>query len=735
MMKPWLYSVSARAIAIACASLAFGVDPARAAMEQGVSQAAPAADSSKVEEIVVTAQRRETRLQDTPIAITALSNEALARAGINRVEDISRLVPGLSIPGASLNNNQAVAIRGISFYSGITSVSYPVAFYIDGLFTDRPYSIRDHLFDVQRIEVLRGPQGVLFGRNATAGAIQIIHTLPSNELAVLGRVEAGSYDTQQAQFSIRGPIVRDRIQVGLAGQYAHSGGYVTNDVTGHKLFGETSKGVRGTIRLLPTDGLQVILRGSYAQNRNSFGIKNILSFGTKTKEAIFDDPAYAPYHLGNDYEGFTNRKTSSASIEASYDAGPVELHMLTGYQGFKQNSHGDSDGTAVRRSENEQRHVNYGSVSSEWRLATTGDGPIHLDLGVYYIREHPHEFDNDVRMYTLTAGTYRRTGGTYFRNQETIADSYAGFAHVAYRPTERLTLRVGGRYSKEKKRINLDFDLFNATGFTTTVASASKTFHAFTPSFGVDYRWPGNILTYATVSKGFKSGGFNISPVVPFSPESVWNYEVGMKSDLFDRRLRLNLAAFYMDYRNIQVSKNTGNGLALIQNAAASTIKGIEAEAELRPFQGLVLSGSLAYLDAKYDQFILDDRNPTGTNIAGATLNRAPKWKGALTAEYERPVTEALVGGLRASYSRESSVYFETLLPTARLAFRRPSIQNLDLRASVRAEDHRWELAGVIRNATNERYISNLQNLLGGATRGAFFSQPRYFGGEISVRY
>lgn len=692
--------------------------------------------SSQTEDIVITAQRRESRLQDTPAAVTALSSTFLERTGANRVEDVAKAVPSLTMPGASLNNNPAVAIRGISFYSGITAVSYPVAFYIDGLFTDRPYSIRDHLFDMERIEVLRGPQGVLFGRNATAGAIQLIHKLPDDDFTALARLEAGSFGTYQGQASVRGPIVEGLLQAGLAGFYAHSDGYVTNDVTGDKLFGEDSWGLRGTVRATPTPELEVILRGSYSNNENSFGIKNIVAFGTDTKRAIFNDPAYRPYHLGNDYQGFTDRDSYSVSLEASYDFGGAELISLTGYQGYKQHSRGDSDGTAVVRSENEQRNVNYSSISSELRLSSSGRSPLQWDVGLYYIHENPREFDNDVRLLIFPGGVRRRNGGTYFRLQETNANAYAAFAHAAWTPLERLTLRAGARYSSEKKAVDTDFDLYNATGaFTRIQGQDSETWNSFTPLFGLDYRWSDAVMTYATASKGFKSGGFNISPIAPFSPENVWNYEVGLKSDLLDRKLRLNLAAFYMDYRNIQVSKNTGNGLALIQNAASSTIKGIELETTLIPVRGLSITGSAAYIRARYDKFILDDRNPTGTNLGGEPLTRAPEWKTSIAADYEFAVTSGLEANLRASFSYEDEYYLEALIQPARRAYLRPSVVNVDLRAGVGPSNNRWELAAVVRNATNERYVSNLQNLLGGATRGAFFAQPRYFGGELSLRY
>ncbi len=714
---------------LAAAGPAFAQD-----MSADAPQAAiPTGDT--VEDIVVTAQRRETKLQDTPAAITALSADFLERTGANRIEDVAKAVPSLTMPGASLNNNPAVAIRGISFYSGITAVSYPVAFYIDGLFTDRPYSIRDHLFDMERIEVLRGPQGVLFGRNATAGAIQLIHRLPDNDWSVMGRIEGGSFDTYQGQFSVRGPIVEDLLQVGLAGFYAHSGGYVTNDVTGDKLFGEKSWGVRGTIRLTPTPDLEVILRGNVSNNWNSFGIKNIVAFGTDTYRAIFHDPAYRPYHLGNDYQGFTDRDGYSASLEARYDFGGVELVTLTGYQGFKQHSRGDSDGSTVVRSENEQRHVEYSAFSTEWRLSSTGTSPFQWDVGVYYIHENPHEYDNDVRLFAVTGPPRVRNGGTYFRLQDSTSDAYAAFAHVAWSPSPKLTLRAGGRYSREKKAVDIDFDLFTATGSTRTVAKADESWSSFTPLVGVDYRWSDAVMTYATASKGFKSGGFNISPVAPFAPENVWNYEIGLKSDLIGRSLRLNIAAFYMDYSNIQVSKNTGNGLALIQNAASSTIKGIEIEAVAIPTPGMSINASLAYIDARYDDFILDDRNPAGTNIGGQPLTRAPEWKASVAADYRFAVSSGLEANLRASVSMEDKYYLEALIQPARMAYLRPSVINVDLRAGIGPADGRWEVAAVVRNATNERYVSNLQNLLGGATRGAYFAQPRYVGGEISFRY
>lgn len=692
---------------------------------------------STLEEVLVTAQRRETALSDTPIAVSAVDAETIAKQGLTTVADLARTVPGLTIPGASLNNNPAVAIRGITFFSAITTVSYPVAYYTDGLFSDRPYSVLDHLFDLERIEVLRGPQGVLFGRNATAGAILIQHRLPTDTWQALARVEAGDFGTERVQASVRGPLIENKLQLGLAGNYSTSDGYAKNVVTGNDVFGEDSHGFRATLRYLPSERFEVILRGDYTSDWNSYGIKNIAAFGSDFERAFSRDPALREYQLANEYEGFTDRQSWSTSLQTTYEFDNFDFITLSGYRQFHQDSHGDSDGSAQVISQNEQRNVDYSSYSTEWRLSGDVGQRWKWDTGVYYIRENPHEFNNEIRMYQTIGGVPVRRTGNDVVNNEVKTDAYAGFGHVTYSLTDRLALRAGLRYTYETKHFDLVIRNYAAGVPTTAVSNVERNWTATTPLLGMDFRWNDDLLLYATASEGFKSGGFNITTGnPPFDPEQVWNYEAGLKAGLWNRTAQLNVSAFYTDYQDMQVSRNIVGGLALIQNAASSTIQGIEIEGSLLPpIDGLRVDLSFAWLDAKYDDFILDDRAPVTSDIGGTTMNRAPEWKGSLSLDYARPIFRDFEIDLRAVYSFESAIYFEALPEPVRSEFRRPAIDNLDLRIGFAPANGRWELAAVARNVTDEQYFSNIQSLLGGSVHAAFFAKPRYLGLEASVNF
>ncbi|RYD25625.1 MAG: hypothetical protein EOP89_08805, partial [Lysobacteraceae bacterium] len=445
-------------------------------------------------DIVVTATRRETRVQTTPIAITAVDGEAMNRLGIQRPDDLAKFVPGLTVPGPTFNGIAAPTIRGIGFLSALSSISQPVAFYVDGQFMDRPYGVYAKLFDVDRVEVLRGPQGVLFGRNATAGAIRIEHALPTTELAVLGRVSYSSFNTFEAQGSLRGPVT-DTLSLGIAGDFSSSDGFGRNVFNGDDIFGYDVRGVRGSLVWRPSDAARLVVRGGHVYEMSTVGYKNIFSFPTQ-RDAIFNDPALRPNQVNNNFPGFNKRISNDVTAEFSYRFPDLTLTALGGYNNYRYRARTDYDGSGARGGENDYR-ASYEGYSGELRASSTSLGRARIDVGLYYLHEEPAGDGSALRIF---APNGVRVAGYDGSQELSTTDAYAAFGHVAFDATDRLTLRAGVRYSIEEKRYQVLARIFAPTipggSFIATVDN-SLTSHAVTPLFGLDYKIDHGIFLYA----------------------------------------------------------------------------------------------------------------------------------------------------------------------------------------------------------------------------------------------
>ena len=669
-----------------------------------------AAGADEVDVIVVTAEKREQDLQEVPIAITALSGETLTATGISNVEDLQFFVPGVSVTNDSM---AIINIRGIGTSAFGVATDPSTTVHYDGVYISRPTTSYQDMFDVERIEVLRGPQGVLFGRNSAGGTLNIISKMPTDELTGTLGLTIGNYGKRTFSGTVSG---------GLSGSARARLTLVKNDRNGiyrdanvdRRYQNEDNLAGRATLAFDATDRLEIVIRadasrdretgypairGSYPQDLVAAGA----TVPTEADEIALDTvPRYDIDAWG-----------TSSTIK--YDADNLEIKSITAFRSSDVAQVLDVDATDVFL-----RNIEFVESSKtftqELQVLNTDSGPLRWIVGGFFLNERGQD--------QIQILEPRRELAIPETN---ITNAYALFGQASYEIAERLRLTAGLRYSYEKKDFAYSIIL---DGSEVDRGSPSASWSAWTPKFGVDFDVNEDVLAYASATRGFKSGGFQLGDAKPFLPEYLWSYEAGIKSTLLDRRLRANFAAFYYDYTNLQVVQYF-NGVASTTNAGRATIKGVEAEFLARPADRLTLTSTIAYLDGRYDVYF-DDQ----VSLEGNRLPNAPEWNATLGAEYEASLGSSGSLTLRGDIARRSAAFFK---PNNDPRYASSPTALINGRVSWKPMDSRWEAALYGRNLTNERYAT--YKAVGTDGVGVsnpnlpltVFGEPRQYG--LQVRY
>lgn len=664
------------------------------------------------EEIVVTAQKREENLQDVPIAITAITGENLIRTGISNVEDLQFFVPGVSVTNDAM---AIINIRGIGTSAFGVATDPSTTVHYDGVYIPRPTTSYQDMFDVERIEVLRGPQGVLFGRNSAGGTLNLISRMPTTELSGTVGLTLGNYDKRNLSGTVSGSIlpgVRGRL---TAVRNLRDGIY-KDVVSGRRYQNEDNLAGRLTLVFDPLDNLQVVLRADGSRDRET-GYP-------ATRDFYPPEFALAGATIPDDRDEIaldTRPKNyvdaGGVSSTVTYEAGPITLRSITAYRASDVSQVLDVDATDLFL-RNIEFYENSKSFTQEFQLLGSDAGPLRWILGAFYLNE---KGEDEIRIIEPTRFIAIPESNT--------TNAYALFGQGAYALLDRLRLTAGLRYSYEKK----DFAyrvFFN--GAQVDGGNPSDSWTAWTPKFGIDFDVTEHVMAYASATRGFKSGGFQLGDGRPFLPEYLWSYEAGVKSTFLQRRLRANASAFYYDYTNLQVVQYI-NGIATTTNAGKATIKGLELEVLARPMNRLTLNSTVAYLDARYDIYF-----DAGTSLAGNRLPNAPKWNVTLGAEY------------RATLGTSGDLLFRTDLALRDKVFFKPSndplyagenVTLLNGRISFQPNGKDWEIALYGRNLTNERYASykavgtDVSGVSNPSLPLTVYGEPRQYGMQLRYNF
>ena len=724
-------------------SAAFVTVPAVA--QQAQPQSATSNDETGIADIIVTAQKRSQNVQSVPLAITALSGENLAQHNITDISGLAASIPNMTF--GSFGGSARISIRGVGYDNVAPGQEGRVAYHLDGVYIASPSAILGSFYDVERVEVLRGPQGTLYGRNATAGTVNVITKAPTDTWEGYLRVGYGNYNALTSEGAVGGPIAPG-VRFRLAYTVEDHDGYGKNVVTGHDIDDARRRGARGTLSFdLGASGKLDLSADYYREKDANYG-NHYFGKGVASITPSGLTPGFGGFAASNirdvaeNIDPVNDRESYGFAAHAEYDLGGVTLKSITAYRHSNSSNQVGFDGTSASLGE-----LYYADKTSQFSQELQLSGTVHrlkYIFGGYY-------FDNKV-----FAFDYAPLNGKLFGLADQLMQGFlvqgnihtqavAGFGQLDYDLTDQLSFTVGARYSWEKHTISDEFqfdlarpyppilppvDIYNRKG-------ASDTNTSFTPKFGIQYKPVKDLLFYASASKGFKSGGFNVGDGAPaFKPETLWAYEGGMKGTFADGRLRINASGFYYDYTNLQVSKIIGNQLLLV-NAAASTIYGAEAEVTIIPAEGFQLDASPAWLHARYKNFSTSNPSadpalgPDNPDRSGNNLHEAPNFMVHAGAEYK---WRALDGELRlrGELTYTSRVYFD--------AYNTPQLTrapNTKVNAFLNYNGDHWEGSLYVLNLTNKTVIANA--LIGAGLEGfpmlGTLEPPRTYGIKVGYHF
>ncbi|HYD26780.1 TonB-dependent receptor [Brevundimonas sp.] len=704
-----------------------GVSAAVLTAVPAVAQEQPQAAEqvSTVEEVVVTARRREERLQDVPVAVTALSSEALENLQATDIGDLQGAVPNLTLHEGDAAN-AVVYLRGVGQVDSLAFADPGVGVYVDDVYLGRAQGAFLSVYDVDRIEVLRGPQGTLYGRNTIGGAVKFVSTPLSAEWGGRAEASVGDYGLVESRISVGGALNGDATLLGKAAvSLSRRDGYSDNAFDGMDDGDKDQVAGRVSLEYRPTDALSVRLNVDASRDRPD--TSRTPARATPVL-GLYPDTMADPFEVDADFNDLNTLDTFGAALTADWALSDLwSFKSVTAWRSMDYASHLDLDATPLAVFGvyvDEDQH----QFSQEFQLTYAGER-LNAVAGVFY-------FDESDLTYSGLLGPVISLVTGSINDQHNR--SWAAYGQATYDLSERLSLTAGLRYTYEDKDFRRTQTFYGPLtepparddpGLLVTDIDTSESWDSWSPKLGLDYAVSDDVMAYVSVSRGFKSGGFDgrandASGAAPYDPETLWAYEAGVKSTLMDRRLTANMAVFWNDYTDLQLSSFSADGgggfIALFTNAGAATIRGAELELTARPVAELTLNATVGYLDARYDEYI----GPGGVDISDQRhLVNAPEWSARLGGVYvaDLGVNGSLTLGADASY--RSKVY-PTVSSSEVLAQDGYTLVDAFVRWSDR-DDHLFvQLGG--QNLTDERHIEqgfDLSDSLG--YQLAYFGAPR----------
>lgn len=705
----------------------FAVCPVAAWAQDDSGARAPS--SAGLGEIVVTAQKRAESLQDTPISIAAFSGKDLENRGVTSLGDLGAGVPNVQIaPGATSPNTVVVMVRGIGQQDNTVSRDAPVAIYQDGVYLGRAQGMGNELADLERVEVLRGPQGTLYGRNATAGAINFISRPPRlGKFGFEQKFTIGRYDEFRSRSSVNIPV-GDSLAFELTYLRAKRDGFVKNIGTGEPSYGSTDRNaVRAAVLWKPSDAFEA--RYTYDStwiDDTSHFIALVPLYPAKAKRPHKGSP------FVHDLEPDDTR-VQGHNLTLTYEVSDnLTIKSITGYRklnGVERQQY--NVGVAgpyptIKLSDATDQK----QFSEELQLIGNAiDGRLKYILGAYYFKESGRSLN------VSTTPTYVNPRAVSFKNS-----AYAVFGQGTFTPDfldGRLHLTLGARWSHDKRDASI-LSIRTNTGETPVTlidGSGKRSFSDFAPSGVIQFDINDDVNIYGKIAKGYKTGGFSLTASTPqtfargFGPEKVLSYEAGLRSEWFDRRIRFNLTGFYNDYTDIQtnVFDPANPRLFDVINAGKAVTKGIELDVAALLFKGFTVRGGYGYTDAKYKKVI----DLGGNNVTSSFFFvHAPKNSFSLGADYTSPQTP--VGTFDASISYDWQDKFIALVTGPTYIIRSNGLLGATVGLSDVGGVEGLRIAVWGRNLTDESYY--VRHFSSGFVN-AVFGEPRTYGVDVTVKF
>lgn len=663
-------------------------------------------ESDALDEIIVTAQKRPQSLVDVPISLSVVDAAALDATRSRELRDLNGLVPNFSIERQGAIDT--VFIRGVGGGGRNIGFSTRAGVYVDGVYAGQFASINQDALDVARVEVLRGPQGHLYGRNTVSGAVNIVTERPDDLFAVRAEAGYGNKDLFEARATINAPL-GDDAAFRISGSHRQRDGFTTNLTTGDDIDNINRDSARAQFAA-DTGELHIDVTADYS---NDVSAKQA---GEPITDTFGMGPTEAPGRFDTTYNIMPRQRIEMAggSLTLGYDlTDDVTLTAISGYRWTRYDRANDLDYSSFDffRIDFDQ---SFRQFSQELRVAFDGSGPVSGVAGLYYFDERAKQ------MTAVTGGTMigflpfgLNPGDGGFVSARVKTRSYAAFGAADWALSDALTLNLGARYTREKLKIR-DYSILApaALGLATLPDyDDSRSVDSFDPTVGLTYKLSDRTNAYVKYARGFKSGGWNVDFIsfplslsgIPFRTERVDSGEIGFKSESADRRLRVNAAAFYSVYDDYQINQfvDLGAGLTSLQlrNAAKVTSWGFEAGIEVAPVERVKLGADLGYTHAEFDRF--PDGGGPGVDLDGNRLPYAPRLMASASVAYDVPLGFADLG--LAGWVRHRSSAFSGPENLA--------IQKLDARTTVDARAElkggRWSVAVWAKNLFQERYAEN----------------------------
>ena len=652
-----------------------------------------------VAETIVTAARTGGRdVQEIPLAITAVSQADLGRLGTQTIEEAPALAPSVTF---SQNTGWGqLTIRGIGTNAVFAGADPSSAIYLDGVYLARPAMAFARFLDLDRIEVLRGPQGTLYGRNAVGGAMNLIPRPPTNDFQASAHVTAGNFGELRADARVSGPLRRDRLMGSVAFERGVRDGFVRDlEHLDHPLGGDDVTAARGQLRVV-FDRRTNLLLSSDVDHQT--GIPLTYNKVLLAKPGYqFDNPP--DFHdVRTSLLGWNDTLHYGVSARLTMALTPATtLVSLTAYRNLDYEFVAESDSTEldlVRTHQLERQNQLSQEITishQQPRLTWVG--------GMFLFSESDHQtFWSD-----QPAGPFQRR-----LDPRVDAVSRAVFGEATVGLTSRLSATAGIRYTREGKDIDnaggryvLEDPSLPISGSVYRY-SDSIAHDAWTPKLGIDMKLPHDALAYVSATRGFKSGGFNLSSTAPgrgFAPEWAWSYEGGLKGLLAGGRFRFSTSAFVMDYTNLQVQTPIGIGVLDIRNAAAATIRGVEVEGTSLIGRGIEAGGHLAWLDATYDRYIAVAVEGFTGDVSGNRLNNAPEWAGRLWIAWTGDIGHSQRLSISAESTAQSTVFYTPFNDDIQT---QSPYGLLGARVEYGPSHRRWTVGAYARNLTNTDYVT-----------------------------
>ena len=752
----WLYGTALAAVAAATPAVAQD-QPAP------VTDAAAPDQDSGAQDIIVTARRTSENLQRVPGSVSAFNAQALDRIQATDTTGLQGAVPNLNIvQGRGSSDATNIYIRGIGQPDALQTFDPAVGFYVDGVYYSRIRGTQLDLLDLERVEVLRGPQGTLYGKNTIGGAISIVTQRPGNEWHGSLTATVGNYGEFDLRGSVSGPI-SDTVSIGLAALHAEHGNYVDDPVLDRGYNNKNTEAYRARLAFTPSSRFRLDIIGDYTRDDAHLNVGQPLNPLTD----LFGLPLLTLPTNPQDYD-FTGRTTPSLpnstklrhwglSANMSYDlTDALTLRSITAYRELKTDDYIDIDATQLQVGD-VFVGVDQNQFSQEFQL-NYRSGPVQAVAGLYYLREHivSHQeaFANDLIGPVLGNPTFLRT-----IDDRLVTDSYAAYINASYEIVPSLRLSLGARYTHENKDYFRTTSTFSSSPLLTSAApfvyAPEDSWDNFSPMASLDYQIGRNAMIYARVARGFKSGGFNgrsnsLAEATEYDPETVTSYEAGIRSTIAGQ-LRLNLTGFYNNYRNFQArvagTDLDSNGLPSptlgVINAGVLHISGVELETSWTPIRGLLIDGQIGYLDANYKVFD-DNRFPNGSR-AFQTPAFAPHWTMRFGGQYEADLGSSghLIFGGQARYRSTQALAIDNTLivggvgTTTRIdGLFQGGYWLFDARVEWQSPNRRFSLGLYGQNLSDEVYKTDGQEFSSiGNIRTAYYGAPRTWFVRGTIRF